>query len=92
MSGVLYSYAKSAAAVECLVTGKDRIKERLPEACQGGFVLIDRSTLPDEAKPANDEIRDLAIVRGIENLSEDEAQRAAALMHELAERLRGVVD
>lgn len=100
MTDLSYVYAKSADAVQCLTTGKGRIKERLVEACQDGFVMIDREALPGGLKPLYDEI--LSLVQGetqstrgafrsaIENLSEDDAQRAATLMNELKCRLRAV--
>ena len=101
MADLRRAYSKSAEAVECLITGKDRIKERLLEACQEGLVHIDREALPNDLKPVYDEIRAMVVdrspppsgayVRAVEKLSEDEAQRAATLMHELECRLRAVV-
>lgn len=100
MADLLRAYSKSAQAVEYLITGKGRIKERLLEACQDGFVHIDRKALPSDLKSVYDQIRELVVDRSpptsgayrraVEKLSEDEAQRAATLMHELECRLRAV--
>ena len=98
MADLSRAYSKSSDAVECLIRGKGRINERLLEACQEGFVHIDREALPEDLKSVYDEIRDLVVdssppasgsfVRGVGKLSEDEAQQAATLMHTLECMLR----
>lgn len=89
MADLIYANGKCNEAVECLVKGKGRIRERLAEAYQEGFVMVGREVLPEDAKPAYDEIQELL---SINDLSEDEAQRAAGLIYELSFRLSSAVN
>ena len=74
-----YAYAKSAQAAKCLTARKGTINERLVEACNGGFGLVQvaREVLSEDLKTVDDQVRDL--VEGERHPTHGESIRNAHL-------------